>query len=353
MDEYEAMNSNETSNLAASGWEARLDDLARTVRLAALRQLRGEKRPGEVRAPISKGMADVTFALDKATEDALEIWVQGVAAQESLSVFSEDRGWSHRGPDGAGGVLELPGFDHGGPRLVIDPVDGTRNLMADLRSAWTVIALCGPGSGQPRMSDVQLGLIGELPDSRAARFRILSASLGAGARIEERDVESDEVCSSAELCVDDDQRVEHGYFSIFRYSPIQRPLLAQLEAGFFARLEEHEGADTHYCYDDQYISNGGQLALLCLGTYRFIADLRADFARFVTGDCTTSKPYDSAGAILVAREAGCVLRDANGDQLDFPLDGKTPVSFVGYANEASARRMGPHLAAARTQIIST
>ena len=44
---------------------------------------------------------------------------------------------------------EIRPFDHGGPRVVIDPIDGTCHLMNDLRSAWTVIGLAGPGEGQP------------------------------------------------------------------------------------------------------------------------------------------------------------------------------------------------------------
>lgn len=316
----------------------------------ALAELRSESDPARVNRPVSQGVADVTYAVDRATENELSKWLLEVGAEQNLSLFSEDTGWRHVGPDGRGGVLELEDFDHGGVRLVIDPVDGTRNLMADLRSAWTVIALCGPGSIQPRLSEVELGVISELPDSRAARYRMLCARQGCGATLEERALADDEALDRAPLRCDDDQRVEHGYFSFFRYTPAQRPRLAALEAEFFSRLEQHEGANPRYCYDDQYISNGGQLALLSLGTYRFIADLRADLAPGIEADCTTSKPYDCAGAILVAREAGCVVHDADGALLDFPLDATTPVSFVGYANTGTAGRLEPHLLAARSGI---
>jgi fructose-1,6-bisphosphatase/inositol monophosphatase family enzyme len=334
-------------DFSLSRWEARLVSLASTIRGAALAQLRASSGGGAGPRPVSQGAGDVTYALDQATETALLDAFLAISAEEPLSLFSEDTGWRHRGPDGRGASRPLPGFDHGGPRVVIDPVDGTRNLMADLRSAWTVIALCPPGGGQPRLRDVELGLLSELPDSRAARFRTLSAWRGRGARLELHHLTGGQPPVRSELRVDQDVRVDHGYFSFFRYTPALRPRLAQLEAHFFQALEEHEGADLRHCFEDQYISNGGQLALLCLGTYRLIADLRADLAVCIEAPCTTSKPYDCAGAILVAREAGCVLSAADGGELDFPLDATTPVAFVGWANPGTAARLAPHLARAR------
>lgn len=226
---------------------------------------------------------------------------------------------------------------------MVDPVDGTRNLMADIRSAWTVLSLCGPGDGQPRLSDVRMALLAELPDSRAAQFRLMGAKQGAGAWFERRDLLTDELLERRPLATDHDDRPDHGYFSIFRYTPVMRPRLAQVEAEFFARLAKYEQADIRNCFDDQYISNGGQLALLCLGTYRMIADLRGHFAPIFEDDVTTSKAYDCAGAILIAREAGCRVLAPMGAPLDFPLDASTPVSFIGFVNGESAQRLGPHL----------
>ena len=40
------------------------------------------------------------------------------------------------------------------------------------------------------------------------------------------------------------------------------------------------------------------------------------------------------------------MTDALGGALDFPLDATTPVAFVGWANAATATRLGPHLRAA-------
>ena len=47
---------------------------------------------------------------------------------------------------------------------------------------------------------------------------------------------------------------------------------------------------------------------------------------------------------MLLEEAGGVVTDPWGGQLDCPLDTTTSVAWVGYANEALARRIGPLLA---------
>jgi fructose-1,6-bisphosphatase/inositol monophosphatase family enzyme len=290
----------------------RLRALARRVGAAA-RAAAAEARDAGLQfatpTPVAAGAGDVTFALDRATETAVDDWLKETSREGPLSLLTEDRGWRHQGPRGP-----LPGFDHGGPRVVIDPVDGTRQLMADLRSAWTVIAACGPGSAQPTLS---------------------------GAHLELRELEGGTLLSTRPLAADGDDRPDHGYFSFFRYAPAQRPRLAEIEARFFERLAAHEGADTRSCYDDQYISNGGQLVLLALGTYRLIADLRAALVDDTGAVLTCSKPYDCAGALLVAREAGCAVSDAAGAELEFHLDATTPVTFVGWASRPTWQPLSP------------
>jgi fructose-1,6-bisphosphatase/inositol monophosphatase family enzyme len=295
---------------------------------------------------VAQGAGDTTFAIDACAESTIDAWLEARARCAPLSLLTEDAGWRHRGPDGAGGTRELAGFDHGGPRFVVDPIDGTRNLMADLRSAWCVVAACPPGPSEPRLAQAVAGVVCELPDSRARAGRVLWAVRGEHALLEQRTLADDALEWRRPLRVDGEARVDAGYFPFFRYLPSERVQLARIEAAFFARLARHERAVERRILDDQYISNAGQLALLALGTYRMVCDLRAHLAARDGRETLSSKPYDCAGAIVVAREAGCQVDDAEGGRLDFPLDATTRVSFVGWHNLASKERMGPHLAAA-------
>jgi len=325
-----------------------LVDLSDRIRSAARRALLEAVRAGSL-DPLArvagKGAGDVTYGIDVPTEEAVTEWLEEQARAGPLSLLSEDAGWRHRGPDGRGGTVALEGFDHGGPRISVDPIDGTRMLMGDLRPAWTVIGAAGPGRGTPRLSDVAVGVLSEIPDSRAARWRRLVAVRGQGCRLEERELAGGRLAAERDLDTGADDRVDHGFFPFFRYMPDLRPELASIEAAFFARLAAHEHADVRACFDDQYISNGAQFALLALGTYRMIADLRAELASRRGRPTLTSKPYDISGAVICAEEAGCVVTAADGSRLDFVLDAETAVGFVGWVNRKTAVRLAPHLRA--------
>jgi len=326
-------------------WLPRLDSLCERIRDAARSSLAGSDPCQPMRA-VRQGAGDVTYALDDSTERAALEWQLEIARTEPLSVLTEDSGWRHFGPARSGAkAVELAGFDHGGPRIALDPVDGTRNLMADLRSAWTVVSFAGPGAGEPRLSEVELGVVAEIPDSRAARRRVLWAERGGPCHFELRGLDPHAAGEERVLAPNEDDRADHGYFPFFRYAPEERPAIAALEAAFFERLERLEGAELRHCFDDQYISNAGQLVLLALGTYRMIADLRGLLARRRGRKTITSKPYDIAGAVVCAQAAGCIVTAPDGGPLDFPLDCTTPVDFVGWTNAATARRLAPHLAA--------
>ena len=334
-----------TQHLPTQRLEALLDAvrIATRERLAAEESVRGLSSAAQV---AGVGAGDVTYGIDLESERVVSLWLEEYAREGPLSLFTEDIGWRHAGPDSDGGWRELDDFDHGGPRLIIDPIDGTRPLLGALRSAWTSIAACPPGTEEPRASDVTLGLLGELPPSTTETWRVIQAEVGKGARLERRSFAAGSEAACVPLVADVDDRCDHGVFSFFRFTPHQRPAIARVEADFFARIAEAEGADLMHCHDDQYVCNVGQLVHLAQGSYRMIADLRSHVASSTDAPVVTSKPYDLAAALLVAREAGCLVTAPDGSTLDFPLDATTPVSFVGWANEATASRLARHLQAA-------
>ncbi|MBK7641539.1 MAG: hypothetical protein IPJ19_00590 [Planctomycetes bacterium] len=338
-----------TSSELLDHWILPLFDLCERMRGAARGALLAARRSGDfssVAREVGQGAGDTSYGLDRATETALTEWFHEVARVQPLSLLSEETGWRHLGP-GPDGVRQLAGFDHGGPRIVVDPVDGTRNLMTDLRPAWSVVGLAGPGAGIPRQREVLFGLLSEIPDTRAASYRRLSATRGAACHFEERTFfKGGPIVKPLNLGTGTDDRADHGYFPFFKYMADMRPQIAQIEARFLERLERELGADPRNCWDDQYICNGGQLALLSLGTYRMLADLRAFLAQRRGKPTLTTKPYDICGALVCARAAGCVVTAVDGSELDFPLDVSTPVSWVGWVNEATRARLAPHLAAA-------
>lgn len=302
-------------------------------------------RARHLASPVAHGAGDVTFGIDVAAEEAVHDWLLAMARRAPLSVLTEDAGWRHLGPGPTPGdaPVELGGFDHGGPRIAIDPIDGTRNLMYDLRGAWTVVSVAGPGAAVPRLTDLALGVVSEIPDTRGAHFRELIGVRGGGCTAAVRALGDQLVLRDGALLVDGSERPDHGYFPFFGYHPEQRAAMQLLARDFFRSIAEHEGAELAHCYDDQHISSGGQLALLALGHYRMVVDARRHWNELTGAALQTAKPYDVAGAILCAREAGAVVTRTDGGALDFPLDVTTPVDFVGFHNRGTGARLWPHL----------
>ncbi len=342
----------------AAHWRPLLRELAREIRVPVRRTLREaqaaergqEARLDQVTEVVGEGAGDITFAIDVVAEDAVDRWFRRVAADTPLSLLTEDTGWQHRGPSASGGCEELPGFDHGGPRIALDPIDGTRNIMHDLRSAWVVVSLAAPGPGEPRFGDLVYGAISEIPDSRAAEARELDAVAGQGANLRRLGLQSDgdeQELADGPLRTDQEVRLDRGYFPFFAFHPSCRADVAALGFSVMQSVAtEHPSIELATVFDDQYISSGGQLALLALGGYRSIVD-----ARYAVGEKTkrptqTAKPYDMAGAVLVAAEAGCVVLAPDGRPLDFPLDVTTPTDFAGFHNRGTADAILPHLIAA-------
>jgi hypothetical protein len=101
-----------------------------------------------------------------------------------------------------------------------------------------------------------------------------------------------------------------------------------------------------HCFEDQYISTGGQLYELIAGHDRFVADLRPLMEQVLRrrgqalGICC--HPYDLCTE-LIARELGVMVTDAHGQRLAAPLDVETDVTWVGYANEAIRSQIEPLL----------
>jgi hypothetical protein len=90
-----------------------------------------------------------------------------------------------------------------------------------------------------------------------------------------------------------------------------------------------------HCFEDQYISTGGQLYELMAGHDRFVADLRPLLEKMLAGRGLARglccHPYDLSTE-LIAREVGVIVTDPRGLPLEVPLTVEPDVAWVGYAN---------------------
>lgn len=216
---------------------------------------------------------------------------------------------------------------------IVDPIDGTRGLMYDKRSAWALAAIA-PGHATlgrlPRLSDVLVAAQAELPTSRA---RLADTLWATGRGVHGTTVD---LVSGAESpwrpSPSRAKDLAHGFATVAKFFPGTKEAAAWLEERLFAQVAGDDPGGAPLVFDDEYISSGGQLYELMAGHDRFVADLRPVFMRakgLPVRLC--ARPYDLCTE-LIARRSGVIVTDAWGAPLDPPLDTVTDVAWVGYAN---------------------
>ena len=129
--------------------------------------------------------------------------------------------------------------------------------------------------------------------------------------------------------------IENGFVQISRFFNPGKDVLAEIEERLIERIFPDAKDGENFCYEDQYISSGGQLYEMLTGKDRFVADVRASLFRYLkrhgrrTGH--VCHPYDLA-AHLIGEEVGILLTDASGQPLDAPMETTWPCEWIGYAN---------------------
>ena len=310
-----------------------LQDEIRSRVIAARR-----RQPRRLAAVAAETAADTIYRIDRVSEAVIVDWLT--------------RRWPQRWPVEIvmEGLEEPLTFPVGTPvratawKLILDPIDGTRGIMHDKRSAWSLAGLAPQRGRRTQLGDIVVAAMTELPTTRQWRADQFSAVAGTGRVVgtahdvihggRRRLVASPSVATE----------LGHAFATVSRFFPAGKTWLAELEERLWRDLGvlDAQGGGTPV-FEDQYIASGGQLAEVLCGRDLCVIDARpAAFAALALDAALSSHPYDLCTE-LILREAGSVVTDLNGRRLRAPLDTTTPVGWAAYANPALARRIGPVL----------
>src|SRR5215475_1401783 len=217
-------------------------------------------------------------------------------------------------------------------RVIVDPIDGTRGLMYQKRSAWVLTGVALNREEETNLQDILLAVQTEIPLVKQHLCDQLWAVRGEGAQAERHNVLNGER-RPLHLQASRSKSIRHGYAGLARFFPGAREELAEIDEEIVrGALGDVEPGKAH-CFEDQYLSSGGQFYELIAGHDRFIADLRPLMEPLLNrrglrlGICC--HPYDICTE-LVARELGVVVTDAWGAPLEAPLAVEPDVAWVGY-----------------------
>lgn len=292
---------------------------------------RSTESPEALSAAVDARGGDTLYGIDVRLEDVLLDLCGRWAQEMPLVLIAEGlpgSGW-HVLPEGT--PVEAAQFC-----LVVDPIDGTRAIMYDKRSAWVLSAIAPNRGEETTLADIAIAMQTEIPTTRQYLADTLWAVRGAGARAERRNVLTGE-CQPYVPRPSQASSLAHGFAGLCKFFPGARDLVAALEEALFERVVGAPADGNPLVFDDQYVSTGGQLYELCVGHDRFTADLRplALAAKYPGASVhrLCCHPYDVCTE-LIAREAGVVITDAWGGPLSAPLDIRCDVAWAGYANPA-------------------
>ena len=228
--------------------------------------------------------------------------------------------------------------------LICDPIDGTRPLMYDKRSAWLLTGIAPNRGADTNLSHIEIAMQTELPTTKALYADTLWAVRGQGAQ----GVTQNLLTGDSEAFTPRPSRaatVEGGFAMFSKFFVGSKGWLSELEEQLMLEVLGAPSDGQPQTFDDQYISSGGQLYELMTGRDRFNADLRPLAHLRLHGIGAPRlcvHPYDVCTE-LIAREAGVVVTDETGHPLRAPLDVESPVSWIAYANRAIQQQIEPVL----------
>jgi hypothetical protein len=285
--------------------------------------------------------ADTIYEIDKVSEEAIEHWFENhwpdaEPVQLVMEGIEEDE------------IVTFPRstpLDRTKWKCILDPIDGTRGVMYDKRSAWILGALAPQRGQSTSLQDITIAAMSELPTSKQWRADQISGVKGCG-----RDGLVAEIVNvlngertPLHLRTSLAQDFKHGFAAMARFFPEGKSLLAKVEEELWDELYTLGSTTSPLVFDDQYISSGGQFYEILIGHDRMQGDLRPlAHAKLGFNSSLVCHPYDVCTWLLL-KEAGGVVEAPDGLPLDAPLDTVTPVCWMGYASEHLAQQVRPVL----------
>jgi fructose-1,6-bisphosphatase/inositol monophosphatase family enzyme len=294
----------------------------------------------ELSEVVGDDAGDTVFAVDRISEAVLIEKFEELAHDWPCLLVAEGLGHDGRRflPAGAGAEdAEIV--------ILVDPIDGTRGLMSQKRPAWVLTGVAPARGGGETLAEIELAVQTEIPLVKQHLCDTMWAVAGEGAEAERFD-RTTGVRRPLTLRPSRATTILQGYGGLARFFPGARAELAAIDDEVVESILGPTVRGRALCFEDQYISSGGQLYELAIGHDRWIADLRPTIEPLLQargralGIC--SHPYDLCTE-LIAREVGVIVTDPSGARLAAPLDVFSEVAWTGYANEEIRNAVAPAL----------
>lgn len=280
---------------------------------------------------------DTIFAIDRFGEEAILEWFRSRwPDDEPVQIVMEGLESELCFPEGKSAAETKW-------KCIIDPIDGTRGLMYDKRSAWALAAVAPQRGEGTRLSQILACAMTELPVSKQWRADQFSTSFDGPLFATWCDWRADTAPEPLPIAPSTASNFDHGFASLVKFFPEGRTLTAQIEERLWDQLVGANSSRSPVIFDDQYLSTAGQFHEMITGRDRMVSDLRPlVFHALDLESSLVCHPYDAC-AWLLLKKAGVVFEHPLGGFPDAPLDTETGVAWIAYANETLAAKARPVL----------
>ncbi len=305
-----------------------IEKLHQSIRKAVRENIRNQS---EGLARISgSGNGDVSYGIDIVCEGMIDQWFKDNPPEGGAVVICE----------GLGQRVYPSTQDKVNARwqIIIDPLDGTRHIMYDIRSAWILTGIAENKGLEVTLNDICAAIQTEVPNTMQDKGAVLKAVKHQGAELKIYDLHTEkETDSHASLSRSTATTLENGFCVFSNFFPGTKTIISELEERVLCRLYGYPTEDSNLVFSEQYISSGGQLFMLMTGKYRMVIDIRALLYKYQLKRnrflplCV--HPYDLS-TLLIAIESGCIVKDVYGSILNYPMNLNTNCAWVGYANSS-------------------
>ena len=236
-------------------------------------------------------------------------------------------------------------------KCILDPIDGTRGIMYDKRSAWALGGIAPQRGADTMLSEIVAAAMTEIPTTKQWRADQLSTTADGPLVAEAFDIRTN---TSAPLACARSSAMDfaHGFASLAKFFPEGRTLTSQIEERLWDELVGRNSSPSPTIFDDQYISTGGQFYEIVRGHDRMVGDIRPMvFHALDMESALVCHPYDACAA-LVLQKAGAVYEHPFGGFPDAPLDTSSGVAWIAYANAHLAGLARPVLQKILSQFLA-
>ena len=301
----------------------------------SVHELLTSKTSEDLSQAVKEGHGDVSYKIDVHVEDKIEEYLSEMAKKIPLVATAEGIGRKQYG-------TETPKYE-----LLIDPIDGTRGIMYDIRSSWVLTGIAKHVEGEiPNLSDIEVAIQTEIPTSKQNIISYLYAIKGQGAWEEKWDIINNKLISKNKLVPSQADTIKHGFSTFVNYFPGVSEDIGRISEAIYKKVLGPVEKGKALVFDDQYICSAGQLYLLASGKYRFVADLRPRMEKLLNSRGLSlgmaAHPYDLS-TLLIAKEAGAIVTDLDGNEPTYPFDTTTSCGTLGFANQRIFDQLFPAL----------